>query len=161
MPAINNGSFYNTAGASQRSNSKQMVFLGIGIVVVIVATFVTYRYFTQGAGENAPVVKTEEAPGVKPVGEEMKNALPQEAQDVRNAVSIYTAIADVQFDTEFFNNPKFDDLVGGVVTIPEASPRPGRIFELWEQPQTGQSPAAAIPPPPPPPPAGGSVRIRR
>ncbi|MEK7631214.1 MAG: hypothetical protein AAB417_04305 [Patescibacteria group bacterium] len=158
MPGINSGNFYNGRSGG---NNKQMIFLGVGIVVVIIATFMTYRYFTQGVGDNAPVVRTEEAAGVKPLGQEEKGALPKEAQGVQDALTIYNSIADVSFDTEFFNDAKFKTLVEPVIIIPEAFPRPGRVFELWEVPGTGPKPSTPGVGGSPPPPAGSTVRIRR
>ena len=161
MPAINNGNFYNaTPGQKSGGSNKQMLFLGIGIVIVIVATYITYRYFTQGAGENVPVVNTQEVPGVQPINQEEGGGLPPEAQEIQDALNIYNAIADVPLDTEFFNRATFKDLVEYPINIPDASPRPGRIFELWAPPQTGaKAPASAGTTPPP---AGDtSIRIRR
>jgi CO dehydrogenase/acetyl-CoA synthase beta subunit len=160
MPAMNNGNFYSAAGGQRSGGSKQSVFLGIGILVVIVATYMTYQYFTKGAGQNAPVVRTEEAPGTKPVTEAAKDTLPQEAQDVRDAVRIFTAIADKSPDTEFFKDEAFQSLKERVINIPEAFPPRGRIFELWTAPSGEAKPTTSIQPPPPPS-TGGAIRIRR
>ncbi len=123
-------------------NGKQMLLFGISIAAVIVATYAAYRYFTQGAGEDIPIVRVEEAPGIQPVGEEGQDTLPQDAQDIQNALAIYAANADIPLDTEFFKSPNFKALRERPINIPAASPSLGRVFELWQAPSASARPAS-------------------